>query len=174
MIPTTGAVAVSTIQTELGLGAGSKTNFSDASVRGLALKPTGPVNMSDVRGKRKMLQCNVTSADGGGPIGFNTGSGTYGGPTRFGNISPYLPMFDPSTQLHTLIYKPDTKQFMLALMSDGGLFKALFSSLVVGGQVFLSANATYQATPYNAAWYWDNVAVNPLVVTTVQPVMFCK
>lgn len=87
-LPSSGAIRLGQVNTELGLGATATIKLGNSAVRTLAGRPSGSVAMSNLRGKSNGVQAlgsfNMTSAisnsSSGTTVGFSSGS--------FGAISP--------------------------------------------------------------------------------------
>ena len=70
--PTTGVIGVSHVNTEIGLVATTPNSLNDPTVRDLADVPTGPIDMSNLRGKSRHIV-----ASGGTITEYSVGEITY-------------------------------------------------------------------------------------------------
>lgn len=158
-LPTTGPITMTMVADELGI---SPTGLSlgDPRVRELAGKPTGPIGLSDLRGKSSgpppPVEFTEFSMDGGmgnpdGPgelNGFNIPNSTlsielgyiYSEP--FGSSYPLLRCTSTSTEFHFVV-RGNITEFLLAQP------KQFYASWAGGGSaqfMFSSSNTTYNAS----------------------------
>lgn len=87
-LPSTGAISMSQVNTELGRGSTTNISLNETAVRTLAGKASGQISMSDLRGKSNAHTCVWTIGARGSRYGFDADAG-YGAMTnRTGIATP--------------------------------------------------------------------------------------
>jgi hypothetical protein len=166
-IPTSGALSMSQIASELGVGA-SGLNLGRSSVRSLAGNGGGAISFSSLYGKSNSYIRAAVGNDNGYSIGFSIFYTPYGS-TNVSNVN--------GMRLGSLYFNPangpDGPKVVIQILSSYALPKNFFNSVTVNGNTYYTANAIYPIY-YNAVsstWALDCID-NLMVAGNQYPLSF--
>lgn len=145
-IAASGPIAMATVAAELNISAAG-LSLNDSRVRGLTGTLSGAVTLSSARGKTRITVTPgyVNSGGGNGYTGYkpDLGSGGSVSPASYGGYTIY--------EMSTALGAFNSLTFRLVTTS---VPQSFFTFIVVNGQKFLSAAATFSVVGGYTFWTW--------------------
>lgn len=164
-LPSSGAISLNQMHTEVGGTSGTTVGLNDSDVRGLISKASGAqMSFNEWYGASATSNWSATVTVGSS-LAFKVYSYGYGVATAttsaFGSITDStVDNYSGSPSLHRLSWSATA---FLTLQISGNHANSGWSTLTIGSTTFSRTSALYQyvSSQYYSQWYWSSISSNP-------------